>query len=99
MRWILSEVLITGGTQCLATLPDIGGESTSSSSSTLSCISFPSFFAFQEDMWDTQISAVLSSPTVSLPFVRHYPTPGLHYIDYALPQVYNAFVIIVPCEG
>ena len=34
----------------------------------------------------------------SLPFLRHYPTSGQHYIDYALPQVYNAFVIIVPCE-
>jgi hypothetical protein len=30
-----------------------------------SCVSFPSFFAFQEGMWDTHISALLSSPTVS----------------------------------
>src|SRR5215467_9940769 len=30
--------------------------------------------------------------------MRHYPTFRLHSIDYALPQVYNAFVIIVPCE-
>jgi len=29
--------------------------------------------------------------------MRHYPPSGLHYIDYALPQVYNAFVI-VPCK-
>jgi hypothetical protein len=35
---------------------------------------------------------------VSLPFVRHSPTSRLHDIDYALPQVYNASVIIVPCE-
>jgi hypothetical protein len=42
-----------------------------SSSSTFSCVSFPSFFAFQEGMWDTQISALLSSPTVSVGFVRH----------------------------
>jgi hypothetical protein len=43
-----------------------------SSRSTFSCASFPSFFAFKEGMWDTQISALLSSPTVSLGFVRHY---------------------------
>jgi hypothetical protein len=36
-----------------------------SSSSTFSCVSFPGFFAFQEGMWDTHISALLSSPTVS----------------------------------
>ena len=36
------------------------------SSSTFSCVSFPSVFAFQDGMWDTQISALLSSPTVSL---------------------------------
>src|SRR3989442_1064811 len=36
-----------------------------SSRSTFSCVSFPSFFAFQEGMWGTQISALLSSPTVS----------------------------------
>ena len=35
-----------------------------SSSSTFSCVSFPGFFAFQEGMWDTHISALLSSPTV-----------------------------------
>jgi hypothetical protein len=33
--------------------------------------SFPSFFAFKEGMWDTPISALLSSPTVSGGFVRH----------------------------
>ena len=38
-----------------------------SSGSTFSCVSFPSFFAFQEGMWDTQISALPSSPTVSGP--------------------------------
>ena len=41
-----------------------------SSSSTFSCVSFPSFFAFQEGMWDTQISALPSSPTVSGGLVR-----------------------------
>ena len=36
-----------------------------SSSSAFSRRSFPSFFAFQEGMWETQISALPSSPTVS----------------------------------
>src|SRR5215475_10727537 len=36
-----------------------------SSSSTFSCVSFPGFFAFQEGIWDTQVSALLNSPTVS----------------------------------
>src|SRR4030095_3652818 len=36
-----------------------------SSRSTFSRESFPSFFAFKEGMWDTQISALLSSPTVA----------------------------------
>src|SRR6516165_1413352 len=36
-----------------------------SSSSTFSCVSFPSFFAFQESMWDAPISAPLNSLTVS----------------------------------
>src|SRR5947209_19485111 len=36
-----------------------------SSSSTFACARFSSFFAFKEGMWDTQISALLSSPTVS----------------------------------
>ena len=35
------------------------------SRSTFSCVRFPSFFAFQDGMWDTQFSALLSSPTVS----------------------------------
>jgi hypothetical protein len=35
------------------------------SRSTFSCASYPSFFAFKEGMWDTQISALLNSPTVS----------------------------------
>ena len=33
-----------------------------------------------------------------LVFLRHYPTFGLHYIDYALPQAYNVCVM-APCEG
>src|SRR4029453_1143679 len=36
-----------------------------SSSSTFACVRFPSFFACQDGMWDTQFSALLSSPTVS----------------------------------
>ena len=36
-----------------------------SSKSTFSCVSFPGLFAFQEGLWDTHISALLSSPTVS----------------------------------
>jgi hypothetical protein len=35
------------------------------SRSTLSWGSFPSFFAFTEGVWDTQISALLRSPTVT----------------------------------
>jgi CheY-like chemotaxis protein len=41
-----------------------------SSKSTFPCVCFPSFFAFKEGMWDTQISALLSSPTVSVRFVQ-----------------------------
>src|SRR5215475_14381232 len=71
-----------------------------SSRSTFSRGNFPSFFAFQEGMWDTPISALGGSPTVphdpglstayenrgaifrrvSLPFLRHYHTFGLHYM-------------------
>jgi len=40
----------------------------------------------------------LSSRLETLPFLRHYLTFGLHYIDYALPQAYNVFVIMPPCE-
>src|SRR4030095_8176668 len=36
------------------------------SRSTFARVRFPSFFAFQDGMWDTQFSALLSSPTVSL---------------------------------
>jgi hypothetical protein len=42
-----------------------------SSSSTFSCVSFPDFFAFQAGMWDTHISALLNSPTVSGGFSGH----------------------------
>ena len=35
------------------------------SGSTFACVCFPSFFAFQDGMWDTQFSALLSSPTVT----------------------------------
>src|SRR5438132_7384536 len=46
-----------------------------SSGSTFSCVSFPSFFAFQEGMWDTQISALPSSPTVSDPLLTALRRP------------------------
>ena len=59
-----------------------------SSGSTFSCVSFPSFFAFQEGMWDTQISALPSSPTVSGRLMRHLArgveeglTPGARLSD------------------
>jgi len=32
------------------------------------------------------------------PFNETLPYIRTAYIDYALPQVYNAFVIIVPCQ-
>ncbi len=35
-------------------------------------VSFSSFFAFKEGMYDTQIAALLSSPTVSVGFVRQW---------------------------
>jgi hypothetical protein len=41
-----------------------------SSSSTFSWGSFLGFFAFKEGMWDTQIAALLSSPTVSARFLH-----------------------------
>jgi hypothetical protein len=41
------------------------------SRSTFSRENFPSFFAFKKGMWGTQISALLSSPTVSGGFSRH----------------------------
>jgi hypothetical protein len=43
------------------------------SRSTFSYTSFSSFFAFQEGMLETPISALLSSPTVSGGFSRHDP--------------------------
>src|SRR5262249_52232059 len=42
-----------------------------SSSRTFSCVSFPSVFAFKEGIWDTPISALGGSPTVSRGFSRH----------------------------
>src|SRR5436305_11481180 len=44
-----------------------------SSSSTFSCTSFPSFFAFQDGICEAQISALRGSPTVSEGFLRHRP--------------------------
>jgi hypothetical protein len=78
-----------------------------SSSRTFSCVSFPSFFAFQKGIWDTQISALLSSPTVSLPFLRHillsqHSPFGLYcrvwVIDYTRGQGYNVSVGMVSGE-
>src|SRR2546426_11183468 len=37
-------------------------------------VSFSSFFAFKEGMYDTQIAALLSSPTVSQGFLRQSPS-------------------------
>src|SRR5215467_3714717 len=45
------------------------------SRSTFSCASFPSVFAFQEGMWDTHISALLGSPTVSVKSTNWSPLP------------------------
>jgi hypothetical protein len=36
-----------------------------------SCVSFPSVFAFQKGIWDTQISVLLGLPTVSGRFRRY----------------------------
>jgi hypothetical protein len=44
---------------------------------TFSCASFPSFFAFKEDMLETHISALLSSPTVSDRFLPRGPATWL----------------------
>ena len=46
-----------------------------SSRSTFSRESFPGFFAFKEGMWDRQISALLSSPTVSARFLYDLTVP------------------------
>src|SRR5712691_5151125 len=56
--------------RCLKNLPILLANLLQSSRSTFSYLSFPSFFAFKEGMWETQILALLSSPTVSLPFLR-----------------------------
>jgi len=44
------------------------------SKTTISCVSFSGFFAFKEGRYDTQTSALLSSPTVSERFLRVLPT-------------------------
>jgi hypothetical protein len=45
-----------------------------SSRSTFSCANVPSFLAFKEGMWDTQISALWGWPTVSVGFLRQIKT-------------------------
>src|SRR3989454_11693868 len=57
-----------------------------SSNSTFSCVSFPSFFAFQEGMWDTQIWALLSSPTVSGGFLRHPQIIVCQWVNVLAPN-------------
>jgi hypothetical protein len=44
--------------------------------------SFLSFFAFKEGMWDTQIAALLSSPTV-------IHEPGLSTADENSPAIFK----------
>jgi hypothetical protein len=46
------------------------------SRSTFSRANFPSFFAFKEGMWDTHISALWSSPTVSVRLMQHAIDPS-----------------------
>src|SRR4030095_7080027 len=58
--WVSSST-----TTCSASVRILLANLRPGSSSTFSCVSFPSVFAFQEGMWDTQISALLGSPTVS----------------------------------
>jgi hypothetical protein len=52
---------------CPKTYPILLANPLQSSKRTFSWGSFLSFFAFFEGMWDTQIAALLSSPTVSYP--------------------------------
>jgi len=69
-----------------------------SSRSTFSRESFPSFFALKEDMWDTQISALLSSPTVSghlLPYFQPYG-PFWRY-KYLLHK--GLFITVILCSN
>ena len=64
---ILLEDLSPAAKSVSLTLPILLANLLQGSRSTFSCASYPSFFAFQEGMWDTQISALLNSPTVSFP--------------------------------
>jgi hypothetical protein len=58
------------------------------SRSTFSYASFPRFFAFKEGIWDTPISALLSSPTVSGHF--SWPIAGLdHGVGHSLLLLYD----------
>jgi hypothetical protein len=67
--------------------PDLLANPLQSSRSTFSWESFPNFFTFKEGMRDTQISTLLSSPTVSgrlaLPPRPHAPQ---HLLPAATPR-------------
>ena len=51
-----------------------------------SCVSFSCFFAFKEGMYDTQISAVLSSPTVSGRLLYSFLEPPRGMIGASRPR-------------
>jgi hypothetical protein len=57
---------------CLKKPPDTVGEPTSTFQDRFSGVIFSSFFAFKEGMYETQISALLNSPTVSLRILGDY---------------------------
>ena len=65
-----------------------------------SCVSFSNFFAFKEGMYDTQVSAVLSSPTVSEGFLDRCPTRTLLIVDHPgrliLKVTYNIVLTLWP---
>src|SRR6266852_5303839 len=60
--------------QALSTYRILLANPLQSSSSTFSCVCFPSLFAFKEGMWDTHISALLNSPTVAGRFLNDHGT-------------------------
>src|SRR5262245_22953848 len=79
-----SEVCPRDRLPCLNNVPILLANPLQSSKRTFSWGHFLSFFAFQEGMWDTQVSALLSSPTVSVPFLRHWPALPTQHVRTAL---------------
>jgi hypothetical protein len=61
-----------------------------SSRSTFPCVSFPSFFAFNEGTWNIPISALGGSPTVSAGFLRLIDEPVVveHYVMWRCDLLY-----------